>query len=131
MTAARRTIGRMLGVTVLLMGGAVCGMASVSQGATSHVFELEVVVSEKIPPLRATTKENEAARISVDGVGTFEFTPTLKKPSESVVEVVIHDAAETPPRKLGAVEVRVAGERVQTKTSPSFGVKVVRMRDAK
>jgi hypothetical protein len=98
-----------------------------TQGGKRVVF-MEITVPKKgVPPMGVTTHEDETATLSVDGVGNFGFQPTIPKDDTNAVVVAIFDLGSTPSRRLGDVKVPIAGTVVQSKTTPSFGIRVLRV----
>jgi hypothetical protein len=64
--------------------------------------------------------------VTLPGIGRFGFVPRLQN-SGDIVTVDVLDLGPTPQARLGQLEVRVGGDRVQSKTQPGFGVRVVRI----
>jgi hypothetical protein len=100
--------------------------------STKRVVVMAITVPKKgVPPISVTTREGETATLSVDGVGKIGFEPTFRKNDESTVIVTVFDVASSPSQKLGEAEVPVAGKPVQSKTSPSFGIQIVKVTQPK
>ncbi len=100
--------------------------------STKRVVVMAITVPKKgVPPITLTTREGETATLSVDDVGKIGFEPTFRTNDESTVIVTVFDVASSPKQKLGEAEVTVGGKPVQSKTSPSFGIQVVKVTQAK
>lgn len=65
--------------------------------------------------------------IELPNVGKFGFVPNLRDGSSNVVAVDVYDLNRTPHRHLGRVEATAGGDRVQFKTKPVFGVRILRI----
>jgi hypothetical protein len=78
-----------------------------------------------------TIREGEIGVLEVPELGRFGFQPTFATNSKSRIVAVIFDHRETPPRRLGDVNLEVTGSEVQTKTSPSFLIRVFRVVEIK
>jgi hypothetical protein len=105
--------------------------ASLSMSALASVPRRRSVDMEITLPngaaTRVTVPEDEGVVVKlVDGT-RFGFVPTLPHDDDSPVVVSIWDVDRKPIRKLGSLTVEVGGESVHTDTSPSFGVRVVRI----
>jgi hypothetical protein len=125
----------MLGALVIAWGiGAARVDAAIQATVQSpkRVVVMAITLPKKgVPPITMTTREGEAATLSIDGVGKIGFEPTFRKGDDSTVIVTIFDVASSPSQKLGEAEVPVAGKLVQSKTSPSFGIQIVRVSQPK
>jgi hypothetical protein len=93
----------------------------------SRFVTMEVSVREDVA-LRLAAKEGEAATLEHPDIGKFEFKPSFKKGADAFVVVAIFDASVSPPRRLGEVTVPADGkQRVESKTSPNFRIRIVRV----
>jgi hypothetical protein len=78
---------------------------------------------------------NPELRIDEDGMGTVEspslgkfgFVPTIRDANANLVVVEVFDLNRTPNRRIARLELTVGGERVESDTTPRFGVRVVRV----
>ena len=96
--------------------------------STKRVVVMAITVPKKgVPPLTLTTHEDEMVTLSMDGVGKIGFEPGFRKNDESAVIVTVFDIASSPRQKLGEAAVPVAGKLVQTQTTPSFGIQIVKV----
>jgi hypothetical protein len=97
-----------------------------------RVVQMAITVPKKgVPPINVTTREGEMATLSLDDVGEIGFEPIFRTNDESTVIVTVFDLASSPKQKLGEAEVTVGGKPVQSKTSPSFGIQVVKVTQPK
>jgi len=78
--------------------------------------------------MQIVANENEMSTIEVNDVGKFGFLPSLSDSSDSRVHLRIFDIAVAPRRELGAIDLTVGGDMVETKTDPAFGVKVLQVK---
>ena len=76
------------------------------------------------PQLRIV--EGGTGTVELPGVGKFGFVPRLRDDS-NVVLVDVFDLNPTPHERLGRLEAVVGGDRVQSKTKPDFGIRVLRI----
>ncbi len=111
--------------------GAAASRAPVTQSAAQVVIMQIGVPKKGMPPVQLRAREGETVTISVDGVGRFGFEPRVRKDDESTVTVAVFDLASEPARRLGDTEVKAGGKVVQSKTSPSFGIQVLRVAQPK
>ncbi len=65
--------------------------------------------------------------MDVTDVGKFAFEPSFPKNDSKTVTVTIFDLESTPGHRLGEVHLTAAGPAVQSNTSPSFGIRVLRV----
>lgn len=125
----------MLGaLAIAWCSGSVSVGAAVRATAQSakRVVTMAITVPKKgVPPVTLTTREDEMVTLSIDGVGKIGFEPAFRKNDDSTVIVTVFDIASSPRQKLGEAEVPVAGTLVQTKTSPSFGIQIVKVTQPK
>jgi hypothetical protein len=124
----RRANGaRLLSIaTVILLLAAAAAAAAAGQSGT-RVVHLEVWAAKDAPPLRISVRENETLITEIKDAGTFGFEVKFRDRRASTVLLVIFDAETSPHVLLGAVEVPVNGKRVESNTSPSFGLRIVRI----
>ncbi len=132
----RRQLGAAILTTLLIAGFSGAARAGNARTASSQSAKRVVVMAisvpkKGVPPLQLTAREGETVTISIDGFGKFGFEPTLRKSDESTVTVAVFDVGSDPSKRLGDTQVPVAGKAVQSKTSPSFGIQVVRVTQPK
>jgi hypothetical protein len=105
--------------------------SGISQAKKRSVF-LEITVPKKgVPPLQIAAAEGESATMDVTDVGKFAFEPSFPKNDSTVVTVAIFDLGTTPRHRLGEVLLTAGGNAIQSKTSPSFGIRVLRVNQPK
>jgi hypothetical protein len=101
--------------------------SGIGQAKKRSVF-LEITVPKKgVPPLHVAAAEGDSATMDITDVGKFAFEPTFPKNDSTAVTVAIFDRGTTPKRRLGEVQLSAGGIAVQSKTSPSFGIRVLRV----
>jgi hypothetical protein len=102
-----------------------------TQSATRVIFLSITTPKKGVPPVQLAAHEAETVTLEIDGVGKFGFEPTLRENDASTVVVTVFDVGASPSRRLGATAVPVAGKEVASKTSPSFGIRIVRVTQPK
>lgn len=113
-------------VTALIVLGAVSMSALVSSAPRRRSVEMEITLRNRAVA-RAAAPEDEGVIVKlVDGT-RFGFVPTLPRSDDPVVAVSIWDVDRKPMQKSGIVNVEVGGPMVHSDTSPSFGLRVVRV----
>jgi hypothetical protein len=99
-------------------------MAQSTAGKRSIVLELSLP-NGATPQLRVP--EGETGSVELTNVGKFGFVPTFQDENQRVVVVELFDLKRTPHQWLGRLEAVVGGDKVQSDTTPQFGVRVVRV----
>ena len=107
-----------------MLMGAVGGAQS---GA--RVVHLEVFPQKDSKPAPVVVREKETLITTIKELGTIAFEVRFRDKETKTVLVVMFDADTSPHTLLGATEVPVNGQRVETNTSPSFGIRVRRIED--
>lgn len=120
------TSATMFAGPALVFAGTASAQSRVQSG--SHVVRLGIVVSKDKPQMQVMVKDGEMGVLQVDGGGRFGFTPTVSPAQSKTVTVEIFDAAGKEPKSLGKVDLQVGAEIVDTKTTPSFGLRVSEVR---
>ena len=96
-----------------------------------RVVDLEVTIPERATP-RVMAHEDEGAAVKLPNGKRFGFVPTIREMDGLIVTLVsIWDADSRPQRKLGGVEVQVGGATARSQTTPAFGVRLLRVINAK
>ena len=116
-----RAIGARITILVLLATG--WGHA-LSQGRSVH---LEIFPAKDSAAVRVVVRENETVITTIKELGTLEFEVRFRDRQEKTLLVVVFDAENSPHTLLGATEVPVNGRRVESNTSPSFGIRIRRI----
>ena len=114
-----------LAVAVTLMGA-----ASAAQSGT-RLVRLEVFPSKDAKPVAVGVRENETLITTIKGLGTLAFEIRFRDKAEKIVLVVVFDAETKPHVLLGALELPIDGKRLDTTTSPPFGIRVRRIEEAR
>jgi hypothetical protein len=105
---------------------------AVTLQATKRAVFLEIALpTQGAPPVRVAIREGEMATVEVADVGKFGFEPSLQKNQAAAVVVSIFDIAANPRRRLGDVQTMPGTKEVQSKTTPSFGIRVLRVTEPK
>src|SRR5438309_10476771 len=76
---------------------------------------------------RAAAPEDEGVIVRLVDTARFGFVPTLPRDNETPVVFTVWDVDAKPMHKLGTVTVETGGGMVRTDTSPSFGIRVLRV----
>ena len=79
---------------------------------------------------RWTVRENETLITTIKEHGILAFEVRFRDKQEKTLLVVIFDAETKPHALLGALYLPVDGKRIDTNTSPPFGVRVRRIEGA-
>ncbi len=107
-------------------------VASPQDASKKRVVRMELTIREGEPPLRISAREGESATVEHPELGKFAFRPSLPKEQPSMVIVAVLDASVTPNRRLADVKVPADGkQRVQSKTTPDFGLRIISVGEAK
>jgi hypothetical protein len=77
------------------------------------------------PQLRGA--DGATAMVELPKVGRFAFVPTVQQDNAGVVVVEMFDLNRTPHQRIARLQVMVGGDRVQSGTTPPFGVRVPRV----
>jgi hypothetical protein len=123
----RRAVCMISAVVLCVLPSAVLlGARRPSHGA--RFVTMEISTRDDVPALRLAAKEGESAILEHPDLGKFEFKPSFKKGDDAVVVVSISDAGVSPPRRLADVNVPADGkQRVESKTSPNFRIRIARI----
>lgn len=99
---------------------------SLSAQSQKHEIVLDLSLPNgETPQLRVA--EGGTGTVELPDVGKFGFVPTLRDSNPGTVVVELFDLNGTPDRRIATLEAIVGGERVQTTTTPEFGVRVARV----
>jgi hypothetical protein len=89
--------------------------------------EMDITLPSGETP-RVIVREDEGALVRLPSGTRFGFVPTIRRGQDPLkVVVAIWDVDAQPNNRLGQVEAVVGGARVQSDTSPSFGLRVTRI----
>lgn len=114
-------------VLLLAVGPGARGPAQSSR----RIVHLEATIDSDSSREQLTLREDETLVTDIEDMGTFGFEARFRKGNDATVLIVIFDAETSPPVLLGAVEVPVDGKRVESTTSPRFGLRIVRIERAR
>jgi hypothetical protein len=92
-----------------------------------RLVRLEVFPSKDAKPVAVNVRENETVITTIKELGTLAFEVRLRDRQEKVVLAVVFDAETKPHVLLGALELPVDGKRVESSTTPPFGIRVRRI----
>jgi hypothetical protein len=74
--------------------------------------------------MRMMVREGDMGTVTIDDFGRFGFKPVLRDDAATAVRVDIFDAAAAEPKLLGTADVSVGAAAVQSKTTPSFALRI-------
>jgi hypothetical protein len=99
--------------------------AAHTQAATREkaVIEIQIGVKDKTA-MRMMVREGDMGTVTIDDFGRFGFKPVLRDDAATAVRVDIFDAAAAEPKLLGTADVSVGAAAVQSKTTPSFALRI-------
>ena len=102
-------------------------MSAIGGAQSARVVHLEVFPKKDSKPVPVVVRENETLITTIKELGTLAFEVRFRDKETKTVLVVMFDADTSPQTLLGATEVPVNGERVETNTSPPFGIRIRRI----
>ena len=100
--------------------------ASAAQPA-GRLVRLEVFPGKDAKPIAVNVRENETVITTIKELGTLAFEVRFRDQQEKVVLAVVFDAETKPHVLLGALELPLDGKRVESSTTPPFGIRVRRV----
>ena len=100
--------------------------ASAAQPA-GRLVRLEVFPGKDAKPVAVNVRENETVITTIKELGTLAFEVRFRDQQEKVVLAVVFDAETKPHVLLGALELPLDGKRVESSTTPPFGIRVRRV----
>src|ERR1700688_5327789 len=109
----------------LIFFGAVL-ISALASAPPKRSVEMEITLPNGAAP-RVIVLEDEGAIVRLPDGRRFGFVPTVRSDNDAAVVVGIWDVDSVPYHKLGQVEVDVAGPVTHSATSPSFGIRIVRV----
>lgn len=117
---------RIFATAVLMMFGAPAVFVP-SGVPRKRSVEMEIILPNGAAP-RVAVPEAEGAIVRLPDRSGFGFVPTIREGDDPLTVVVaIWDVDAKPNRRLGHVEVVVGAPAVKSDTSPSFGIRVLRV----
>jgi hypothetical protein len=102
----------------------VSAAAAQSGGRAVH---LELFPTKDSKPVPLVLRENETLITTIKELGTLAFEVRFRDKETKIVLVVVFDAETSPQVLLGATEVPTDGKRIESNTSPPFGIRVRRI----
>jgi streptogramin lyase len=109
----------------LIFFGAVV-ISALASAPPKRSVEMEITLPNGSAP-RVIVPEDEGAIVKLPDGKRFGFVPTLRSADGTAVAVGIWDVDSVPFHKVGQVEVDVGGPVTHSDTSPSFGIRIVRV----
>jgi hypothetical protein len=113
-------------VWVLAVAFSLIGAAAPAQPG-GRLVRLEVFPAKDAKPVAVSVRENETLITTIKDLGTLAFEVRFRDKQEKTVLVIVFDAETRPHVLLGALDLPVDGKRVETSTSPPFGIRVRRV----
>jgi hypothetical protein len=93
----------------------------------TRVVHLELFPAKDAAAVPIAVRENETLITTVKELGTLAFEVRFRDRQEKIVLVVVFDAESSPHTLLGATEVPTDGKRIESNTSPPFGIRIRRI----
>jgi hypothetical protein len=103
------------------------GSAAPAAQAGGRLVQLEVFPTKEGKPVPVNVRENETVITTIKELGTLAFEVRFRDKQEKVVLAVVFDAETKPHVLLGALELPLDGKRVESSTTPPFGIRVRRV----
>jgi hypothetical protein len=104
--------------------------AVLSAAAQSSAQKRDIVLDLNLPnggTPQLRIAEGETGTVELPDIGKFGFVPTVQEGNAGVVVVELFDLNRTSDHRIARLEVIVGGDRVQSDTTPQFGVRVARV----
>ena len=95
------------------------------------VVHLELFPTKDAKPIAVSVRENETLIRTIKELGTLAFEIRIQDRQLKTVLVIVFDADTKPHVLLGATEVPTDGKRIDSNTSPVFGIRIRRVQDAR
>src|SRR5262245_22815332 len=115
--------GWLIAVALALMGSALAAQPA------GRLVRLEVFPSKdkNAKPVAVNVRENETVITDIKELGTLAFEVRFRDKQEKVILAVVFDAETKPHVLLGALELPIDGTRIESSTTPPFGIRVRRI----
>jgi len=96
---------------------------------TARLVRLEVFPGndKAAKPVAVNVRENETVITDIEELGTLAFEVRFRDKQEKVILAVVFDAETKPHVLLGALELPIDGTRIESSTTPPFGIRVRRI----
>ena len=95
------------------------------------VVHLELFPTKDAKPIAVSVRENETLIREIKELGTLAFEIRMQDRQQKTVLVIVFDADTKPHVLLGATEVPTDGKRIDSNTSPVFGIRIRRVQAAR
>lgn len=95
------------------------------------VVHLELFPTKDAKPIAVSVRENETLIREIKELGTLAFEIRMQDRQQKTVLVIVFDADTKPHVLLGATEVPTDGRRIDSNTSPVFGIRIRRVQAAR
>jgi hypothetical protein len=115
-----------LGAAALALLGTVSVAALAPSASRKRSVEMEITLPNGAVP-RAIVPEDEGVSIKLPDLRRFGFVPTIRNGDVVLVVIALWDLDRVPIRLMGHIETAVGGPAVYSDTSPSFGVRILRV----
>ena len=99
--------------------------------ARNRRVHLELFTTKDAKPIAVSVRENETLIRTIKEIGTLAFEIRMQDRQEKTVLVIVFDAETKPHVLLGATDVPTDGKRIDSNTSPVFGIRVRRIQSAR
>ena len=96
-----------------------------------NVVHLELFTTQDAKPIAVSVRENETLIRTIKELGTLAFEIRMQDRQQKTVLVIVFDADTKPHVLLGATEVPTDGKRIDSNTSPVFGIRIRRVQAAR
>jgi hypothetical protein len=95
------------------------------------VVHLELFPTKDAKPIAVSVRENETLIREIKELGTLAFEIRMQDRQQKTILVIVFDADTKPHVLLGATEVPTDGKRIDSNTSPVFGIRIRRVQAAR
>ena len=124
--------GRVLHNLAALLAALVLTVATTAgYQSVRTVVHLELFPTKDAKPIAVSVRENETLIREIKELGTLAFEIRMQDRQQKTVLVIVFDADTKPHVLLGATEVPTDGKRIDSNTSPVFGIRIRRVQAAR
>ena len=124
--------GRVLhNLAALLAALVLTGAMTAGYQSVRSVVHLELFPTKDAKPIAVSVRENETLIREIKELGTLAFEIRMQDRQQKTVLVIVFDADTKPHVLLGATEVPTDGKRIDSNTSPVFGIRIRRVQAAR
>jgi hypothetical protein len=120
---SQKARGWLIAVALVLIGSAPAAQPA------GRLVRLEVFPGKDkdAKPVAVNVRENETVITTIKELGTLAFEVRFREKQEKVILAVVFDAETKPHVLLGALELPLDGKRIESSTTPPFGIRVRRV----